>query len=204
MTLSTDGNDYDVLINAASNVKGVSGMIFEIGTRRGGSAQHMINGLMAAADFGRTFIAIDPYGNIPYNFNPSKNQLNVRIDYTNDMRRETIPELLTFAWENSTNMVFLNLEDSEYMARFADGYPIYDEEKFVETKYALVYYDGPHDVDSILKQTQFFVERSNVGTRYVYDDHEWYEHNIIHEYLLAHGFEKVELVGQKVSYRRIE
>jgi hypothetical protein len=202
MSLTTDGNDYEVLARAAARVKGVPGLVLEIGTRRGGSAKIMVDALQSVQDFGRTFILLDPYGNIPYNYNPSSNQLAVRLDYTNQMRAETIPELLRYGWERQTNMMFLNLEDTEYMARFSDYFPVYSEVKYRENKYALVYYDGPHDVTSILKQTQFFADRSWSGTRYVYDDHAWYDHGIINEYLAKHNFECVELVGQKVSYVR--
>ena len=68
----------------------------------------------------------------------------------------------------------------------------------------MVFFDGPHTTPDVLFETQFFVERSVVGTVFVYDD-EWMldtEGTII-PYLLKNGFEIMERGKIKGSYIKV-
>jgi hypothetical protein len=60
----TDSQEYEILENAALNIKGVEGAIVEIGTRRGGSPKIIIDSLVQQEDTKRSMFCIDPYGNI--------------------------------------------------------------------------------------------------------------------------------------------
>jgi len=73
-----DSFDYEVLERAAQRVRDVSGLVCEIGTRRGGSLKYIMDGLEGTR---KHIVCIDPYGDIGYN--GADNQINVRYDYTN-------------------------------------------------------------------------------------------------------------------------
>lgn len=198
--LTTDSGAYHILFNAAASIKDVPGLVLEIGTRRGGSAKIIIDGLVSAGDRRRTVICCDPYGNIEYN--PTDHQLGVRLDYTNDMRNQTIPTLLNYGYSRGINMLFFNMEDTEFMNRFSDGVPVYSEFKTIENEFAMVFFDGPHDTDSIVKEVEFFALRAPLGAMFVFDDIAWYNHAAVESVLSEFGFVNVEKQVPKASYRR--
>lgn len=218
---STDSQEYEVLTNAVGQIKGVSGAVVEIGTRRGGSAKMIIDALANNNDTNRSMFCIDPYGNIEIectNLNmavhypgttvegdPSSKDLTSphRFDYTNDMRNRTIPSLYYCAYQAGLNFTFFCLEDSEFFKRYADGVPVYDQFKKIEDKYAFVFFDGPHDNSAVLMETEFFVPRSVTGTTFVYDDIWMYDHDMVERCLFDNGFKILEKKNIKASYRKV-
>jgi hypothetical protein len=199
--LTTDSVEYEILQQAAGMIKGVGGLCVEIGTRRGGSAKIIIDSLVTGQDFGRTLVCMDPYGNIFYK---AREGNEIRIDYTNKMRNETQAHLHAYALDKPVNVFLLVLEDVEYMKRFADGYPVYDEQKKLLTEYAFVFFDGPHDVESINREIDFFSGRSVRGTIFVFDDINYYPHDeMIEPVLFDRGFELLRKGEVKASYRRV-
>ncbi|BCU99069.1 MAG: hypothetical protein CM15mV25_0650 [uncultured marine virus] len=71
------------------------------------------------------------------------------------MRKTT---LINFA-EDYPEFHLVNFEDTEFMKRFADGYPVYDEYKRMVDKYEMIHFDGPHDTLSVMKEFVFFNQR---------------------------------------------
>lgn len=199
INLPGDSMDYDLLFEAANSVKGVPGAICEIGTRRGGSLKHIVDGLLSAGDNNRNVVCIDPYGNIDYADNE---QVKMKLDYTNDMRNETLPNIYMYLQGKPVNVVFMCMEDTEFFNRFSDGVPFYQEHKIMENEYALVFFDGPHDTPSLFKELEFFYPRSTTGTQFIFDDIAVYPHDKIEESLFANGFELVRYgsQGRKASY----
>lgn len=197
--LPGDSLDYDVLYDAAASIKGVEGTVCEIGTRRGGSLKVIIDALISNGDNNRNIVCIDPYGNIDY---ADAEDVVMKHDYTNDMRNETLPNIYTYIQGKPVNVVFYCLEDTEFFDRFADGVPFYQEYKTMSNQYSLVFFDGPHDTPSLLKELEFFYTRSVKGTYFIFDDVQVYPHDIIHENLLKNGFEAVKYGEQqrKISY----
>jgi hypothetical protein len=215
-----DSQEYEILVNAVSKIKGVEGALVEIGTRRGGSAKMIIDTLVQNGDTNRSMFCIDPYGNIEIpctNLNmsihnpdrkiegdPQSKELtsSQRFDYDNDMRNRTIPSLYYYAYNAGLNFTFFCLEDSEFFKRYADGVPVYDNYKVIEDKYAFVFFDGPHDNENVKKEVNFFVQRAPVGAVYVFDDLWMYDHDklIEEEILFKNGFEILEKREIKASY----
>jgi cephalosporin hydroxylase len=200
MRLETDNADYHVLKNAVSAIKGVPGMLCEIGTRRGGSLAHIINTLGEMEDFGRNIVFIDPYGNIEYA--QKDGVVRQRTDYTNLMRNETLSALYYHVGKHPVNPVPMIMEDTEFFKRFADGVPFYHEHKVIETQYALVFFDGPHDVTSVMKEIDFFHSRSAPGAMWVFDDVVgYYDHDFIEKMIEKLGWKLVEKTDRKASYK---
>jgi hypothetical protein len=196
--LVTDSEAYDILQDAVKAVKGVPGLCLEIGTRRAGSTKIIIDALLANGDLGRSIVCLDPYGSILYAAEEGK---KLRIDYTNEMRKDTLCNLHKYARRKPVNVFLLILEDTEYFNRFADGYPVYDHEKRLINEYAMVFFDGPHDVQSVVKEIDFFQSRTPVGGMWVFDDITSYPHDqVVEPKLFELGWKLVNKKAPKASY----
>lgn len=217
----TDSQEYEILYNAAKNIKGVEGAVVEIGTRRGGSAKMIIDALAEQGDTNRSMFCIDPYGNIDLeitNINASIHYSGVyqvdgdpmsketsfatKFDYTNDMRNSVIPSLYYYAYRRGLNFTFFCLEDHEFFKRYADGVPVYNEVKKLENRYAFVFFDGPHTNEAVDEELKFFLDRSTKGTTYVFDDIWMYDHDKFEKIMFDHGFEILEKKNIKASYHK--
>lgn len=194
---------YKNLIKYIPELKGVEGGSIEIGLRRGGGTLEIIEAFLENNDK-RPHICVDPYGNIEYWGNGKITQ----YDYFNSMRNETISNLYKYADIRDVNIIFYNLEDSEFYKRFDDGVPIYDNgEKIIMSKYCLAHIDGQHDVKSVDIATDFFIKNISVKGIIVYDNTDYYEHGEIHNKLLNNNFEVLIEEGvhsYKKVYRKLQ
>lgn len=196
-----DSLNYEVLRECAEAIKGIPGLTCEIGLRRGGGSHHILQGLIASDQKDRTHVAIDPYGNIVYKHDDYTDIL--RSDYTNTMRDECLCNMHLFAAQNKLNFVFFNMEDSEFFKRYADGVPVYTEEKRIINEYALVHLDGPHTLEVVDNELSFFVPRMPSGGHIICDDVGHYPHEVIDEKLLADGlFTRTHQTDRKWAYRK--
>ena len=219
--LDCDSFEYIILMEAALEIKGVEGAIVEIGTRRGGSTKLMIDTLEHNEDTDRPFFCIDPYGNIeiecsninvtrhmphvPIEGDPNSTEITqkLRIDYTNQMRNRIIPSLYYYAYDKGFNFQFFCMEDSEFFNRFSDGVPVYDQYKTLVNTYALVFFDGPRDQQALDLETKFFIERSTIGTMFVYDDIWMFDLKRYEDMMFEAGFELFFKSEIKASYKRV-
>lgn len=201
--LPGDSLDYDLLYRAVTSAKNVHGLICEIGVRRGGSLRYIIDAIEQEHDQYRHIIAIDPYGNIDY---AATEQFTGKLDYTNDMKNESLPNLYRYVQGKHINLVFYNLEDIEFFDRFSWGVPVYAENKYLINEYACVFFDGPHDLRSLKIEIDFFIPKTNIGSVFVFDDVASYPHSDIHNYILENGFDVLEIGSEnrKISYRKIK
>jgi len=218
---STDSSEYEILANAAGSIGGVPGAVVEIGSRRGGSAKIIIDALSQNQDTQRSMFCIDPYGNIDFectNLNISAFNLKevkgdpkskddtdvVKLDYNNDMRNRIVPSLYYYAYQAGLNFTFFTLEDTEFMNRYSDGVPVYDEVKKIESQYAFVFFDGPHTNSAVEAEVRFFGERAPIGAKFVFDDIWMYDHESIEKVLEEYGFEVSEKKTIKASYEKVK
>lgn len=195
--LPGDSYEYEILFQAAASVKNIPGAICEIGTRLGGSLKHIIDGLMVANDFNRNIVCVDPYGNIDYA--PDENRL-MKVDYTNTMRNTALKNIYSYIETMPVNVILMCMEDTEFFKRFSDGVPFYQENKKIETKYSLVFFDGPHSTSAILDEIEFFKSRISQGSIFVFDDIESYPHQVIEDKLFSIGFVLDKKGHRKASY----
>lgn len=200
LRLETDSDDYYILKNAVKMVKDVPGMLCEIGTRRGGSLKLIIDTLLENHDHNRNIIGLDPYGNLEY---ISSEGQSIRYDYDNAMRNETFVALYSYIQGKSVNLVMHVLEDTEFFRRFSDGVAFYNNQKNYETNYSFVFFDGPHDVKSIIAEMEFFNQRSSVGAVWVIDDIHVIPYDIIKEWLRRNNFVTLEESKIKASYIKL-
>lgn len=202
-TFGTDSANYEVLTDAATRAKGVDGAAVEVGVRLGGGLKYIIDGLVATGQHKeKPVFGIDPYGNIEY----YRDEIfkTGRCDYTNEMRDLCMINMYLYCRQNNVNFYFFNLEDTEFFQRYADGVPIYAEHKSIVNKYSVVHFDGPHTLGALDAEISFFLERSDPGSVFVFDDVEMYEHDAIHKQLLEHGMEIAMETPRKWSYVKRE
>lgn len=200
-SLDVDSIDYGILSRAAFNIVNVRGMTCEIGTRAGGSSKVIIDGIMKSNPPGvRTHIAIDPYGGIDY---LSRDNEIIEDAYPDRIRDVAIPALFRYCVGSKVNFQFYQMTDDQFFKRFYDGVPVYsDGKEKILNSYALVFFDGPHTTDIVMRETKFFETRVNTGSIFVYDDvRDYYDHDKIEKYLLKTGWSLMEKTNFKASYK---
>ena len=195
--MNCDSVEYEILMNAVIQIQHIEGFTCEIGVREGGSTQIILD-ILKQTNQNKIHIAIDPFGNIDYTHWENTVQ---KIDYTNKMKNQMLMNLYTYCSKNDMEVLYFPLEDTEFFKRFADGIPIYNENKYIINTYSLVFFDGPHSVNAIKIECDFFIDKISVGGVFVFDDINQYEHmEEIHPYILQNNFSVLEKGQRKISY----
>ena len=196
-----DGVDYHILEHAVMAIKGVPGLICEIGLREGGGTKTIMDTLLINGDLDRTCIAIDPYGCLPYRMR--ENNLIEETGFSNTMMKRTLHSLYWYIENLRLNFTFFQLEDTEFFKRYGDGIPVYDKNgKHLINQYALVYFDGPHSLKDTMDETLFFMDKVVPGSIFVYDDvTQYYDHKAIYDFLLTKLW-KLEMATKHKAYYR--
>lgn len=192
-----DGIDYEVLTEAAEMIRGVPGLTIDIGLRTGGSTKVIVDAL----EKGRTHIAIDPYGGLEYQFDETQCALR----FTNEeYRNPSLPKIYEYVFNAGLDFQFFNMTSDQFMRRFWDGVPTYrDGVETVVNSYALVYFDGCHMLNTVLKEAVFFQWRTVTGSMFVFDDIDSYDHDVIDDHVRKCGWAQVTRTNRKVSYRKV-
>lgn len=198
MTLPTDGVQYDILERAVEAVKDVPGLFLEIGTRRGGSLQIIIDAAIRTGQY-RHVVSVDPYGNILYNDGKEV----TRYDYTNNMKKSAMRAIWEYVHDLPVNFIPICLTDREFMTRFRDGVPVYDEEPVTIGNYAFLFLDGPHDTGGVLEEVAFFAPRMPPGGNMVIDNYDFFNVDRILEAAAAWNLKEVERNEQKIRLCRM-
>jgi len=190
--ISGDSKEYEFFDEAIKLLKNPIGVSVEIGVRRGMGTKCIIDAYRKYhPGIKLKHLGIDPYGDIIYR--TADSDLGGRLDYTNKMKQETLLDLI----KEYPEFNFINLEDSEFFKRFADGYPVYDNEKKLLTQYEIVHFDGPHDTESVMNEVNFFVERKPEQCVYIFDDIDTHDIDRIGEHLIWNGLKKLKKVIEK-------
>jgi hypothetical protein len=190
-----DSKEYEVFEEAIKQLTNPIGATVEIGVRRGMGSKLIIDSFRKHhPNVKLNHLGIDPYGNIEYN--PMEAHKNIRLDYTNDMKRDAI---LDFT-KDYPEFHLVCLEDTEFFKRFADGYPVYDQYKIMLSKYDLIHFDGPHDLGSVLNEVNFFHLRRAPECVFVFDDIASYDHEKVDFYLKLFEYKLLYSGNRKAVY----
>ena len=181
--ITGDSKEYEFFDEAIKSLKNPIGVSVEIGVRRGMGSKSIIDAYRKYHPHIKlNHLGIDPYGNILYR--TADNDNGGRLDYTNKMKQEALLDLI----KEYPEFNLINLEDSEFFKRFADGYPIYNENKILLKEYETVHFDGPHDTESVMKEVNFFLERKPKQCVYIFDDIDTHDIDKIGKHLIDNGF----------------
>ena len=197
--LETDGIQYDILTRAIEAVPAIPGLFLEIGTRRGGSMQIIIDAALSTGQ-NRTFVSVDPYGNIPYN---DRDGNVAKYDYTNAMKTAALRDLYGYAHEKGVNLITFTLTDREFFSAFKKGVPVYNETVWRHNEYAFAFLDGPHDTDSVKHELAFFADRMHGGAQIVIDNYPFFDLEKVVSYAEVIGFKFVEKNDQKIRLCKV-
>jgi len=197
--LQTDGNDYQVIQEACVEVRNVDGMVCEIGTYQGGGMKLLMETFHSFEQTNRIFVAVDPYGDIVYHDINGAH----KCGYTNQVKNTFLKDIYTLSCDLNTYFLFFNMTDTQFFQRFKDGIPVYIDEELVYDKYALVVIDGPHEINIVKSEFDFFKDRINKNGIIVFDDIEQYPHKLLHTYILNNGFETFRETGYKHAYKKV-
>jgi hypothetical protein len=193
--ISGDSKEYEFFDEAIKLLKNPIGVSVEIGVRRGMGTKCIIDAYRKYHPGVKLkHLGIDPYGDIIYR--TADSDLGGRLDYTNKMKQEALLDLI----KEYPEFNFINLEDSEFFKRFADGYPVYDNEKKLLTQYEMVHFDGPHDTQSVMKEVNFFLDRKPKQCVYVFDDIDTHDIDRIGEHLIWNGFKEIKKGNRKIVF----
>ena len=168
----------------------------EVGVRQGlGSQIIMMSILARVKKIDYQHYAIDPYGDLKYKHfdgNPrwkhGDQWTSEAPTYSNEMRDQMIKDFAT-----NPNFKFYNMTDIQYMNVF----------NLTKTIYDLVFLDGPHTTQAILREALWFAERSRKGTRIIIDDYQLCNFEVIRAAISYWGFKDIEKGKNKVCFERI-
>ena len=192
MPIAGDSTEYKILKDACDRVKGDNLLTCEIGVREGLGSKIILESLKNKTHW---HIGIDPYGNISYPHYDDNQAYTA--DYTNQMKLKLLQEL---AYPNFT---LFTLEDTEFFKRFADGIPIYQNEKKFMTHYDLVHFDGPHRTIDVINEVIFFTSRANDNCVFIFDDYPKYNISLIWDMLKHYyDYEQVERGKNKIVFQK--
>ena len=193
--ITGDSKEYEFFDEAIKSLKNPIGVSVEIGVRRGMGSKSIIDAYRKYHPHIKlNHLGIDPYGNIIYR--TADNDNGGRLDYTNKMKQEALLDLI----KEYPEFNLINLEDSEFFKRFADGYPIYNENKILLKEYETVHFDGPHDTESVMKEVEFFIARKPKQCLYIFDDIDTHDIDKIGKYLIENGFKEFKKGERKAVY----
>lgn len=200
--LQGDGYFYKYESLAKVAAAAPDGILVEIGFRAGTGVMSMIEGNNNPNK--NLYIAIDPFGNIPFREGKGVR----RLDYTNERRKATLNNFYNYLSNTNDviNFIFFNLESVEFFDRYSDGIPDYfSGAKVIRTDYAMAHLDGQHDTETVLKEVQFFIPRTLPNGFIVIDNTEqgWMDMDVLEAELFSNGFVKHELsVVDKWVYKK--
>lgn len=194
--LETDSAEYEMLAEAVASTRHLNGIAIELGTRKGGSMQTIMDNLRP----NDVVISIDPYGHILYNTGWAG---RTRLDYTNSMRNQAMAALYAYADERQVNFLHFSLEDTEFFARFSSGVPVYDTEKMIINEYSVAFLDAGHTIDDIFEELCFFAIRMREGAKVVVDDIDFIDVARLNELASGLDFAVHQQGGKKVVYVKL-
>lgn len=201
INISGDSGEYELLTKGVELSKDVDGMCIEIGLRRGMGTKYIIDAVRQFCP-NKQVISLDPFGSIPYVCREPDGPC--RLDYDNTMKREATSAIHQYVEENPVNFQFINLTDTQFFKRYSDGVPIYELDERIETKYSFVHLDGPHYVNGIIEEANFFRQRMAKGATLAIDDCtiDFFDIDAVEKIILT-WFDLVITGEKKRIYRRI-
>tara|TARA_X000001388_G_scaffold66513_1_gene53340 strand:- start:599 stop:1249 length:651 start_codon:yes stop_codon:yes gene_type:complete len=213
--ISGDSTEYSLLAKWTDQLNVVTPdfiLTAEIGVREGYSSHVICENIKSP----HVHIGIDPYGDIDYKHVDKKEGFieywvdesgKKMVETDGSFKRPTYPNTMkeTFLkhFDHHTKTVLFQLEDSEYMNAFGNGVPIYfNGKKKICNTYDLVFFDGPHTTEAVMREATWFAARSRKGTRFIFDDIDTYEMSTIAFALTFDGFKTIETGETKICLEK--
>jgi hypothetical protein len=181
-----DSQDYNLLDNWIRSIKLKSDNVLtcEIGVREGLGSKIIMDGMRPNRLKNYTHIGVDPYGNL--NYQHYDNSPSYTADYTNEMRLQLEKDFTDYK-----EFKLYHMTDREFMRRYPEYNP-----------FIFVHFDGPHMTKDVLNEAIFFAERSIINSRFVFDDYQKFDMNLISNALKYYDFEILDKGENKICLER--
>jgi hypothetical protein len=213
--ISGDSVEYSLLAKWTDQLDVVSPDFIttvEIGVREG-YGSHVICEMIKGP---HVHIGIDPWGDLNYrHLDPRDGHLPYWTDDVGNMLKDDKGKPVTPTYPNKMKETFnknfkyhektvlFQLEDTEYMNAFGNGVPIYYQgKKKLVNQYDLVFFDGPHTTEAVMREATWFANRSRKGTRFIFDDIDTYRMDLIAHALTFDGFKTIESGESKICLEK--
>lgn len=196
-----DSGEYEMLTRGVELSASVDGLCLEIGTRLGLSAKTILDAIRQYCPE-KTLVCVDPYGSILYE---GREGQVCRLDYTNEMKAACMGNIWFDVKQSPVSFKYFDLTDADYFSLFAGGVPVYELERRVEKHYSFVFLDGPHNIDELKREWDFFCPRMLPGSIICYDDitPDFFSIEVMEEYM-GGNIELVEKGVKKGLWRKVK
>ena len=191
MTIRGDSTEYELLKIWCETLpfyeKPKSVKTCEIGVREGlGSQVIMLAIKSRIGDVLYEHIGIDPYGDITYQHYDKSPEY--KSNYSDAMRVQLLKD-----FADNKNFILEHCTDIEYMKLNSTKDIIFD----------LVYFDGPHKTQDVLREALWFADKSRKGTRFIFDDFRTYVIENIAKLLAYWNFNIIGSGASKMCLQRM-
>jgi len=174
-----DSTDYDLLEKWTKGFDCQGYKTCEIGVREGLGSKIIMDNVRN----NYIHVGVDPYGDLEYQHCDDQAdrkwkgfEKGVAPTYPDSMRDTMLHDFKPY--RNEGKFVLCNMTDTQFM----------NDSEHRNSTFAFVHFDGPHMTKDVLTEAIWFANRSAPHTRFVFDDHDTYEMNIIAHALTFFGF----------------
>ena len=191
MTIRGDSTEYELLkiwcetLPFYQEPKSVT--TCEIGVREGLGSQLII--LAIKERIGKVpyeHIGIDPYDDTAYQHYDDSTAY--KSDYNDDMRIQLLKD-----FSDNKNFKLHHCTDVDFMNSNASKNLVFD----------LVYFDGPHKTQDVVREAVWFADRSRKGTRFIFDDFRFYTIEDVAKLLAHWNFNIIGSGAAKICLQRM-
>jgi len=178
-----DSVEYDLLEKWANGFDCQGYKTCEIGVREGLGSKIIMDNVRN----NYIHVGVDPYGDLEYkhcdnqeDFQWEGQKPGVGPTYPDSMRDTLLKDMMPYRQQGKFTLC--NMTDTEFMTI----------SKHKDSKFAFVFFDGPHTTRDVVTQAVWFANHSAPHTRFVFDDIKLYEmstiaHVLTHFDFYTHG-----------------
>jgi len=177
--ISGDSYEYELLERWTKGFDCQGFKSCEIGVNKGYGSKVIMDNIIN----NYIHVGVDPYGDLEYQHCDDQAdrkwkgfEKGVAPTYPDSMRDTMLHDFKPYRKEGK--FVLCNMTDTQFM----------NDSEHRNSTFAFVHFDGPHMTKDVLTEAIWFANRSAPHTRFVFDDHDTYEMNIIAHALTFFGF----------------
>ena len=191
--ISGDSYEYELLERWTKGFDCQGYKSCEIGVNKGYGSKVIMDNLIN----NYIHVGVDPYDDLVYqHFDIQKymqwegHEIGVAPTYSNAVRDQMLYDLKPY--RNQGKFTLCNMTDTKFM----------NESDHRNSKFAFVFFDGPHMTKDVITEAVWFAERTAPITRFVFDDYPRYDMALIVSIMNYYGFRGLEKGKNKVCLEK--
>ena len=191
--ISGDSYEYELLERWTKGFDCQGYKSCEIGVNKGYGSKVIMDNIVN----NYIHVGVDPYDDLVYqHFDIQKymqwegHEIGVAPTYSNAVRDQMLYDLKPY--RNQGKFTLCNMTDTKFM----------NESDHRNSKFAFVFFDGPHMTKDVITEAVWFAERTAPITRFVFDDYPKYDMALIVSIMNYYGFRGLEKGKNKVCLEK--